>query len=141
MSSSALITLGEARMACEAASTAAPAAGDCAAVGAHGAAASHNAAMKADRFTIFTYRFSLSGVQPRILQPLRKPQRQFPVDGAGNIDFRPANVVFSKSQKHPDPVGKPQMRVGQRAQLLLVVLLGLMVGCLPHLDSEQVIGD
>jgi len=33
------------------------------------------------------------------------------------------------------------MRVGQSAQLVMVMLRRLMVGCLPDFDREQIIGN
>ena len=38
-------------------------------------------------------------------------------------------------------VGKPQKRIGQRLQLVPVVFRRLVIGGIPHLDREQVVGD
>ena len=48
---------------------------------------------------------------------------------------------MSEHKQHPDGVGEPQMRIGQRPQLVLVVLRRLMVGCFPDFDRQQIVGD
>src|SRR6266404_6363176 len=52
--------------------------------------------------------------QAHIIQPSSEPERQRLVEYAADIDLRRRDGLFSQGQHRPDPVGEPQMRIGQR---------------------------
>ena len=79
--------------------------------------------------------------QRRVPQLPGEPGGQRLVDHAADIDLRRGDLLFSEHKQHPDGVGEPQMRIGQRPQLVLVVLRRLMIGGLSDFDRQQIVGD
>ena len=62
------------------------------------------------------------------LQPSGEPARQIPVDRAAGIDLGGRHLFLAQRQQHADPVREPDMRIGQRAQLVLIMVQRLMIG-------------
>src|SRR5258708_3221377 len=79
--------------------------------------------------------------QSRFLQLSGEPVRQGLVPHPAGIDLRHRHLLLAKRDKDADPVGEPQMRVGQRPQLVLVVLERLVIAGLAYLEGDKVVGD
>ena len=58
---------------------------------------------------------------------------------AAGIDLRHRHLLLAERKVYADPVGEPQMRIGQRLELVLVVFQGLVVAGLADLDREQIV--
>ena len=69
-------------------------------------------------------------------RPANQPDKRL-VEHAAGIDFRHRDLLLAQRQQHADPVGEPQMRIGQRPQLVLVVLERLMIGRLARPRSPS----
>src|SRR3981081_527423 len=76
---------------------------------------------------------SCSWAQALLLQPDGKPVRQPGVHQAADIDLRRRYALLSQRQIDADPVGEPQMRIGETAQLVPVMFRRLIVARLPDL--------
>src|SRR4051812_22696339 len=109
MSSSVFTTFGFASSACSAASIE----GVCAKAG---AANSSAAAVDAQSF------MPASSAQTQFLQPSGKPVGQLVVNDTTEIDVRRLHLALAQHQQHADAVGEPQIRIGQPAQLVVLVL-------------------
>src|SRR5882724_870217 len=77
--------------------------------------------------------------QPQIRQPSGEPVRQSLIEQAAGIDLRHHHLLLAERKVHADPVGEPQMRIGQRPQLVLVMFQRLVIGSFPDLDREQIV--
>ena len=71
-------------------------------------------------------------------RPANQPDKVV-IDHAAGIDLRHRDLLLAERKVHADPVGEPQMRIGQRLQLVLVVFQRLVIAGLADLDREQIV--
>src|SRR3974390_1872174 len=81
----------------------------------------------------------LAAAQPNQLQLLREPDGNRTVEVTRHIDLAATYVVPGQDQKQADPIGEPNMRIGERRQLVLVVLDRLVVRGLAELDRHEIV--
>src|SRR5205823_2685017 len=81
---------------------------------------------------------TLDRTQTYLPQPPGEPVGQIAIDHAAEIDVGRRHLLLAEDEEHAEPVGEPQMRIGQAAQLVMIVFHRLVVDGLAHLDREQV---